>query len=295
MPNFRVVTGSLLSRATLRPPWSRNRRAMLPRPGTRIRTTLRRLGYGDELTPASNAHILERGRTKSNLKKLETEAGLRLPRAVSTRMRRCAALFAFVIILAAVFSLQPRPTAAFIGTIAGLILAGAILNYGDPGKSPLTCDTLADLTRKAAGMITVASSGWVPGTGIRISGKIWWRRYRVMPCRSRRSRERPSFYKANLRNGQRCKNLAGFGRVSDPAVGPPRRPWTANSHNAGSHMRDLKPAKQPAQQGCINGFGQHRHTGFSCCFNQQRIDIRRNKHTQGWRIAVAPSDFFNQR
>ena len=118
----------------------------------RIRTAMRRLGYGDKLTPSSNARVLERGRTKSNLKKLEAEAGLRLPSAVSTRMGRFAALFAFVMILAVVFLLQRGPTAVFIGTIAGLTVAGVILKCGDPGKLPLSCDTLADLTTKAAGM-----------------------------------------------------------------------------------------------------------------------------------------------
>jgi hypothetical protein len=118
----------------------------------RIRTALRRLGYGDKLTPASDARILERGRTRSNLKKVEVEVGLRLPSAVSTRMGRFAALFVFVMVLATVFSLQPGLAAAVGGTIAGLIVAGAILEYGDPGQLPPNCDTLAGLTRKAAGM-----------------------------------------------------------------------------------------------------------------------------------------------
>ncbi len=80
------------------------------------------------------------------------ETGLRLPGAVSTRIGRLTALLGFVLTLATVFSLQPGFAAAVIGIVAGLTVAGAILGYGDPGKLPLNCDTLAGLTRKVAAM-----------------------------------------------------------------------------------------------------------------------------------------------
>jgi hypothetical protein len=118
----------------------------------RIRSALRRLGYGDRLTPASDMHLLERGRTKSNLMKLEVESGLRLPRTVSTRFGRRAALFGFLVTLTIVFSLQPGFASAFLGVIIGLVVVGAIFKYGDPGKLPANLNTLADLTKAAAAM-----------------------------------------------------------------------------------------------------------------------------------------------
>lgn len=118
----------------------------------KIRGALRRLRHGNKFTLVSDLRGLERGRTKSNLRKLEVESGLRLPRAVSTRIGRLAALFGFVVTLATVFSLQPSFASALIGVVGGLIVAGAILKYGDPGKLPLNCGTLADITRTAAAM-----------------------------------------------------------------------------------------------------------------------------------------------
>lgn len=118
----------------------------------RIRSALRRLGYGDRLTPASDMHLLERGRTKSNLMKLEVESGLRLPRTVSTRSGRRAALFGFLVTLTIVFSIQPGFASAFVGVIIGLVVVGAVFKYGDPGKLPADLNTLADLTKAAAAM-----------------------------------------------------------------------------------------------------------------------------------------------
>ncbi len=118
----------------------------------RIRRALRRLGYGDKLTPASDMRALERGRTKSNLMKLEAESGLRLPGTVSTRIGRRAALFSLMMVFTIVFSLQPGFASAFLGVIVGLIMVVVILKYGDPAKLPANCSTLADLTRAAAAM-----------------------------------------------------------------------------------------------------------------------------------------------
>jgi hypothetical protein len=117
----------------------------------RIRAALRRLGYGDRLTPASDMNVLERGGTKSHLKKLEKESGLRMPGPVATRMGCLASLCAFVAILAGVFSLQPGFAAAFLSLLAGLIAAGAIV-YADPGKLPADCRTLAGLAKRVAAM-----------------------------------------------------------------------------------------------------------------------------------------------
>jgi len=118
----------------------------------RIRRALRRLGYGDRVTPGFDMRLLERGRTKSNLMRLEAESGLRMPGTVSTRTGRLVALFGFVMILVIVFSFQPGFASAFLGVIVGLVVVGAILKYGDPGKLPANCNTLADLTRTAAAM-----------------------------------------------------------------------------------------------------------------------------------------------
>jgi len=118
----------------------------------RIRRALRRLGYGDRLTPASDMRLLEQGRTKSNLMKLEGDSRLRMPGAVSTRTGRRVALFGFVMTLIIVFSLQPGFASAFLGVIVGLVLVGVVLKYGDPGKLPANCSTLADFTRTAAAM-----------------------------------------------------------------------------------------------------------------------------------------------
>ncbi|MDR3486681.1 MAG: hypothetical protein P4M05_17485 [Bradyrhizobium sp.] len=118
----------------------------------RIRSALRRLGYGDKLSPTSNMRVLERGRTKSNLRRLEVDSGLYMPRAVSTRIGRFATLSGFVMISAIVFSLQPAVASAFLGIVVGLVVAGVILKYGDPGELPPHCGTLAGITRTVAAM-----------------------------------------------------------------------------------------------------------------------------------------------
>ena len=118
----------------------------------RIRSALRRLGYGGELTPASDVRVLERGRTTANLRKLEVESGLQMPRAVSTQTGRRVAYSGLVVTLATAFSLQPGFPSALLGIMIGLITVVVILKYGDPGRIPANCSTLADLTRVAAAM-----------------------------------------------------------------------------------------------------------------------------------------------
>lgn len=116
----------------------------------RVRGALERLGYGNKLSPASDMRILERGRTKSTLRKLEESSGLYMPRAVPTYIGCFSALSGFAMTLVLVFSLQPSVAAAFLGTVAGLVVAGVILKYGDPGKLPPHCRTLAGITRTVA-------------------------------------------------------------------------------------------------------------------------------------------------
>jgi hypothetical protein len=116
----------------------------------RIRSALRRLGYGDGLIPASDTRALERGRTRTNLKNLEKGVGLRMPKAVSTRIGRFASFCAFVVTLAGVFSLQPGPASAFLGILAGMVLAGVALKYFDLGELPANCETLGRLTKVVA-------------------------------------------------------------------------------------------------------------------------------------------------
>lgn len=118
----------------------------------RIREALRRLGYGEKLTPAFDMRALERGRTKSNLMELQAERGLRLPGTVSTRIARRAALFGFVMTLTIVFSIQPGFASAFLGAIAGFVTIIVIFQYADPGRLPENCGTLSDLTKAAAAM-----------------------------------------------------------------------------------------------------------------------------------------------
>jgi hypothetical protein len=93
--------------------------------------------------------MLERGRTKSILKKLETESGLYMPRAVSTRFGCVASLCCFVVILVGVFFLEPGFPSALLGILFG-VAAGVIIQYIDPGRLPVNCTTLADLTKRAA-------------------------------------------------------------------------------------------------------------------------------------------------
>lgn len=116
----------------------------------RLRSALRLLGYGDKLAPASDIRALERGGTKSNLKKLASKAGLRMPKTVSTRGGQLAALFGFILVLAGVSWVSPEAGSMALGTMAALIFAGAILQYADPGKLPPHCVTLGDLARRAA-------------------------------------------------------------------------------------------------------------------------------------------------
>src|SRR5262249_26448630 len=92
----------------------------------------------------------ERGRTKSNLKKLERVSGLHVPKTVPTRVGCLASLCCSVAILAGVFSLQPGFPLALLGTLLGLMAAAAIIKCIDPGRLPANCATLADIARIAA-------------------------------------------------------------------------------------------------------------------------------------------------
>jgi hypothetical protein len=123
----------------------------------RLRGALRRLGYGQEFTPASDMRILERGSAKSNLKELERESGLDLPKAVVTRIGCLAALFCFFAISTiGILCLLPAPPGSLLALLAGSavllgpLAAGAIIKYIDPGRLPANCATLADLTKKTA-------------------------------------------------------------------------------------------------------------------------------------------------
>lgn len=118
----------------------------------RIRGALRRLGYGDKLTPASETRFLERGGTRKNLKKLEVESGLHMPETISTLMGRLAALGGFIVTMTGIFSLHPSFASALLGAMVGLGAAGAILIYGDPGELPPDCRTLGNFTRAAAAL-----------------------------------------------------------------------------------------------------------------------------------------------
>ena len=70
--------------------------------------------------------VLERGRTKTNLRKLEVESGLHMPGTVSTRIGRRVAFCGFVVAFAIVVSLQPGFASAPLGIMTGLILGGWI-------------------------------------------------------------------------------------------------------------------------------------------------------------------------
>jgi hypothetical protein len=116
----------------------------------RIRSALHRLGYGDGLTPASDIRALERGRTKTNLRNLEKEAGLYMPKTASTRIGRRVSLCGFIVTLVGVFSLQAGFATALLGILAGIVVAVIILGYFDPGRLPVNCETLGGLTKVVA-------------------------------------------------------------------------------------------------------------------------------------------------
>ena len=80
-------------------------------------------------------HILERGRTKSNLRKLETEAGLNLPRAALAQFGCLASVCCFFAVLVGVFFLHPGMLSALLCVLFGFLAAGAIIKYIDPGKA----------------------------------------------------------------------------------------------------------------------------------------------------------------
>jgi hypothetical protein len=117
----------------------------------RLRSALRRLGYGHKLTPASDLRVLERGRTKSNLEKLEVETGLRLPRSGPTSLANRAALFGFIVTWLVVFALQPSADTAVLGLVLGLAIVDAIFRF-DPGKLSESDSTLAGFTRATTAM-----------------------------------------------------------------------------------------------------------------------------------------------
>jgi hypothetical protein len=119
----------------------------------RIRRALRRLGFGHDLAPASDIRAFERGRTRQNLKKLERDSGLRMPRPAPTWIGRLAALCCFVVILVGTVVLQPGfPATLLAGALFGLLAAGTIIIFIDPGKLPANCTRLADITKIAAAM-----------------------------------------------------------------------------------------------------------------------------------------------
>lgn len=122
----------------------------------RLRSALGRLGYGEKLTPASDMHILERGRIKSNFKSIERECGLRLPRAEATKVVWRAFLCSFLVTLIGVFVLEPGISSmlsgVLLGLLCGLVVVCVVGAYVDPGQLPANCATLADLTKNAAAM-----------------------------------------------------------------------------------------------------------------------------------------------
>jgi hypothetical protein len=117
----------------------------------RLRDALKQLGYGAKLTPASSVLFLERGRTKSNLKRLEKQSGLQMPEAAPTRSSSLPALACLLATTAGVFSLQPGILSALAGLLIGLLVAlvaVVVVSNIDPGKLP--CVTLAELTKMTA-------------------------------------------------------------------------------------------------------------------------------------------------
>jgi hypothetical protein len=118
----------------------------------RLRRALGQLGYGQNLTPASDIRILERGRTKTNFKKLEMESGLDLPNPVTTNFGWSAFLLCFFSVWGGALYLSPGILSVFLGCLFALFGAGAVLNYIDPGKLPADCATLADLTKRTAAL-----------------------------------------------------------------------------------------------------------------------------------------------
>lgn len=136
----------------------------------RTRGALRKLGYGDGLTPASDIHVLERGRTKKNLRDVGKASGLRMPETVPTPVGRVGSPCTFVVILAGVFSLQPGFGSAFLGMLVGLLAAAAILKYVDPGRLPANCNTLSDLTK----MVAVRNYGRLIKNGARHRNDDVW-------------------------------------------------------------------------------------------------------------------------
>ncbi len=135
----------------------------------RIRSALRRLGYGQDLIPASDMRILERGWTKSNLERLEEEFGLHLPVAQLTRGGCVASLCFFFVALAGVYSLQPGIPSVLLGSLFGLV-ASVIIMYIDPGKLPINCTTLADFTKET----TALNYGFLIKMGARHSSEDIW-------------------------------------------------------------------------------------------------------------------------
>jgi hypothetical protein len=123
----------------------------------RIRCALRRLGYGDGLTPVSDLRVLERGGTKANMRKLEAACGLHLPCPDPTPAGCIAALGVFSAIMAASCAVAAMVagsalSGAVVGFIVALAAALVFLACVDPGRLPEGCMTLGDLARRAAAM-----------------------------------------------------------------------------------------------------------------------------------------------
>jgi hypothetical protein len=113
----------------------------------RLRQGLDRMGFGRRLSPSSDLHVLERGRTKSNFKTLEAETGLRLPSPAPTNSSLFGCLAVAVLFCAAPFLFVAS------GWIVLLIVpAWAAIIWLEPGKLPKDCATLGGLTRRTAAL-----------------------------------------------------------------------------------------------------------------------------------------------
>jgi hypothetical protein len=122
----------------------------------RLRQGLGRMGYKARLSPAADIRFLERGGTKTNIRKLESETGLRLPRSdlTTTALVGCLAPVLLPVIWIAVsrvFPDYPVPNWLIYGLMAFPVYWGAIL-FLDPGRLPKDATTLGGLSRKTAAL-----------------------------------------------------------------------------------------------------------------------------------------------
>ena len=136
------------------PPEDTNRKCASAMTFYRLRRAIRGLCHDKKLGPATDLQFLEERRTRTALRNIERETGLRLPPAEMTWIGKLGCLMSVILLVAGgALSLWHHLFVGLAGTTAlSVLLAWSILRYVDPGKLPNGCRNLSGLTKKTVAL-----------------------------------------------------------------------------------------------------------------------------------------------